>query len=130
MRIELLDKLVSEYIRRRALQRVCGCERCLTPKYDIVKDNGEIYPAWNQLQCSHFHGRAKKSTRYDEDNLAGLCGACHMYLTAHPLEHVEWFKNHLGQEAFDLLNSRMRIPGKPDKAALMLYYKDKLKELE
>ena len=127
MRIEPLDKLVSEYIRRRALQRAGGCERCLTPKYDIVKDNGEIYPAWKQLQNSHFHGRSKKSTRHDEDNLAGLCGACHMYLTAHPLEHVEWFKNHLGQEAFDLLNSRMRIPGKPDKAALILYYKDKLR---
>jgi len=119
LKIEPLDKLVSEYVRRRAIERIGGCERCLSGKTD-----------YKQLQCSHFHGRAKKSTRHDEDNLAGLCAGCHMYLTAHPLEHVEWFKNHLGQEAFDLLNSRMRIPGKPDKAALILYFKEKLKEVE
>ena len=111
MKEDPLDVLFRNYIQQRAIQRVGGCERCLSGK-----------TSYKQLQCSHFHGRAKKSTRWDEDNCAGLCGGCHMYLTAHPLEHVEWFKAHLGEHEFNLLSSRMRVIGKPDKAALTLYY--------
>ncbi len=113
MRIKLspLDKLFSIFIRQRAMQRVGGCERCLTPKRD-----------YNQLQCSHFHGRSRKSVRWDEDNAAGLCFGCHQHFTSHPLEHVEWFKKHLGEE-FDLLEGRMRIIGMPDVEVLTLYYK-------
>ena len=117
MKLLPLDKLFSEYIRKRALQRVGGCERCLTPK-----------TSYNQLQCSHFHGRAKKSVRWDEDNATGLCAGCHMYLTAHPLEHVEWFKSHLGED-FDLLQGRMRVMGMPDINALTLYYQEMIKQL-
>lgn len=126
---KVLDALFSEYIRKRAIARVGGCERCLTPKFDIQKDNGDVFPAWKQLQCSHFHGRAKKSTRFDEDNCIGICGACHLYLTAHPLEHVEFFKQRFGGDKFDMLNSRMRDIQKPDKELLTLYYKQKLEEI-
>jgi len=123
-----LDAIFSEYIRKRAIQRVHGCERCLTQKHDIVKDNGDIYPAWKHLQCSHFIGRGRQSVRFDEDNAVGLCGACHIYLTSHPLEHVEWYKTRLGQE-FELLQVRMRQMGKPDVNILTLYYQEKLKQL-
>ena len=60
--------------------------------------------------------------RWDEDNAAGLCPACHMYFSAHPAEHVEWFINRLGK-GYELLLGRMRVTGKPDKQALTLYYK-------
>ena len=126
-----LDSLFSEYIRKRAIKEVGGCQRCLTPKHDIQKDNGDIFPAWKQLQCSHFHGRARQSVRLDESNAIGLCGACHMYLTAHPLEHVEFFKNLLGETEFDFLNGRMRNTWpKPDKTLLTIYYKERLKEVK
>ena len=131
MKITLLDRLYSEFIRRRAIARVGGCERCLSPKWDITKEDGSIFPAWKQLQCSHFHGRGKGSVRYDEDNGAGLCGACHMYFTAHPLEHTEWFKAHLGEREFDMLSNRARIvPYKPDKEAISLYYQEKLEKAD
>lgn len=68
--------------------------------------------------------------RWDEDNAVGLCPGCHMHLTSHPLEHVEWFRIHLGDRAFDLLNCRMRNMGKPDEWALTLYYTKKIRELE
>ena len=88
-----LDSLFSEYIRKRAISKVGGCERCLTPKFDIQKDNGDIFPAWKQLQCSHFIGRSKKSTRLDEDNCIGICGACHFGFsltksTDRPIQHA------------------------------------------
>lgn len=119
IKLNPLDKLFSEYIRRRAMKLVHGCERCLTGKV-----------SWKQLQCSHFHGRAKRSIRWDEDNAAGLCPGCHMYLTSHPLEHTEWFKNYLGEERFNLLQARMRIIYKVDKELIALYLKQKIKELE
>lgn len=118
MKLDPLDKLFSEFIRRRALNKVGGCERCLNGKTD-----------WKQLQCSHFFGRAKHSVRYDEDNAVGLCGACHLYFTAHPLEHTEWFKQHLGEREFDLLNHRAHIPQKIDRNAIAIYLEVKIKEL-
>ena len=119
MKLTPLDILFSEFIRKRAIKRVQGCERCLQGKMD-----------YKQLQCSHFIGRARKAVRWDEDNAAGLCAGCHMYFTSHPLEHVGWFVEHLGEEKVDLLMARNRIRGKPDIEAITLYLKAKIKEMD
>jgi len=131
MRIKLnkLDILCSEYIRKRAIAEVGGCERCLTPKHDIIKEDGTIYPAWKQLQTCHFHSRRQRSVRYDEDNLAGCCFGCHQYLDSHPLEKIEFFRKRIGEQAFDLLTARSK-PSKPDIEAITLYLKAKLREVE
>lgn len=115
---EALDKLFSEYIRKRAMQRVGGCERCLTKK-----------KGYKELQNSHFYGRGKHSTRWDETNCAGLCGACHIYVSSHPVIHMEWFKNRLGETEFDLLTYRANHTSKPDMGILTLYFTQKLKEM-
>lgn len=135
IKTSLLDAKFSEVIRRRAILNTGGCERCLTPKYDIEKDNGDTFPAWKLLQCSHFIGRAKKSVRWDEDNASGLCGGCHMYFTAHPDEHTEFFKDRLGDK-FDLLQAR-KHQIKPDKYLIYLHLdelllecKKRIKEME
>ena len=118
IRIDFLDKIFSEFIRRRAVKRSGGCERCLSPK------------EWKQLQACHFHGRARRSVRWDEDNAFGGCMGCHSYLDGQPLEKVEFFKNLLGQEKYDLLNSRMRQTWpKPDKKLLTLYYQNQIEEI-
>ena len=118
IRIDPLDTLFSKFIRLRAIKAVHGCERCLTWKVD-----------YKGLQCSHFHGRAQKSTRWDEDNGAGLCFGCHQYLGSHPLEHTEWFKERLGDK-FDLLQVRARTPARfIDKAAIKMYLKAKITEI-
>ena len=129
MRIDKLDVLFSEYIRKRAIAEDGGCQRCLSPKYDIVKDNGDTFPAWRQLQCSHFMGRSKRSVRLDADNAVGLCGACHIYFTAHPLEHIEFFKQRLGEQ-FDMLQHRARILEKIDREAIKLYLQEKIRGVE
>lgn len=106
------------YVRKRAVMRVGGCEKCLKP-YD-----------WKDLQCSHFFGRKDKATRFDDTNLAGLCFYCHNHFHAFPLEHVQWFEQHLGKENFELLQGRNRILEKPDKKMLTLYYQQEIKKLE
>ena len=110
-----LDILVSEYIRKRSKGY---CERC-----------GKYY-GWKRLHACHFHGRSRCSVRYDEDNLAACDFGCHQFLDSHPLEKVEFFLQRLGQDKFDMLNSRMRTLAKDlDKSALILYYIEKLKKV-
>jgi len=128
VKIDPLDRLASECVRRRAIVIDGGCQRCLTPKYDIEKEDGSIYPAWKQLQTSHFIGRSNKAVRYDLDNLVGICAGCHIYLTAHPLEHVEWFKQHLG-DRFEMLQGRQHQTGKVDRNAIYLYLKEQIRIL-
>ena len=116
IRIDSLDSLVSEYVRKRTKG---FCERC-----------GKYY-GWQNLQACHFHSRRKISVRYDADNLAGCDFGCHQWLDGNPLEKVEFFQNRLGQVKFDLLNSRARITfPRPDKKMLTIYYQQEIKKLE
>ncbi len=129
IKTDSLDKLFRDFIRKRAIQRAGGCERCLTPKFDIQKDNGDVLPDYKQLQCSHFKGRGAHSARFDDENAVGVCGACHLYLGGNPPEHVEFFKRLLG-DRYDLLLARARDTSKIDKEAIKLYLQAKIKELE
>ena len=130
MKLLPLDILFSEYIRKRAIARIGGCERCLTTKIDILKDNGKVFTDYKQLQCSHFIGRSRRSVRWDEDNAVGLCAACHLYFTANPIEYVQWFMNHIGEEKLNLLMARNRNREKPDIEAITLYLKAKMQGVE
>lgn len=130
MKITALDKLFSEYIRRRAIKRVGGCERCLAPKHDIEKEDGKIFPAWKQLQCAHLLGRWRKSTRWDEDNGAGLCGGCHMVIDRDLMAKEAFIKRQLSDEEYDLLQARARTPvHSVDEKAIRLYLKTKIREV-
>jgi len=112
IRIDPLDKLFSLYIRTKA-----GgvCEYCAR---------------MGRLEASHFHGRRKGSTRYDEDNVVALCHSCHMYLQEHPNIHSEWFQKRLGSERYELLNIRAQQIVKVDKETLKKEFQEKIKQLE
>ena len=129
-KIDALDTLFSEYIRRRAIAEAGGCERCLTPKHDTEKENGDTFEAFKYLQCSHYHGRSAKALRWDPDNAAGLCGACHIYFGANPEEHRQFFVQRLGQDRYDLLDARKRTPARyMDKAGIRLWLKEEIRKL-
>ncbi len=69
-------------------------------------------------------------TRWDEENCCALCFGCHQYLDSQPIEKVEFFKEWLGENNFNMLNSRVRqVHPKPDKNLLMIYYQSKIKAL-
>ena len=126
--IKRLDKLFSEYIRKRAWQRCGGCER---EKY---VDKHELVRRWQDLDCAHFKSRKKYSTRWHEDNAAGLCGGCHFYLDANKEEKDNFFKELLGEQDFNNLNMRAEylITHKDpmDYNLIEIYLKQKIKELE
>ncbi len=111
IKIYPLDKLFSKYIKLRDKH----CQRC---------------GGTGGLQTSHFWGRAKKATRWDEENAVLLCFGCHQYFHSRPLEHSRWFEEHLGQPAFCLLEARAHQVGKVDGNLMTLYIQAKIKEIE
>ena len=130
VKITYEDKLVSEYVRKRAIKNAGGCERCLTPKFDKVKDDGSIFPAWMQLQCCHFHSRRILSTRYDPDNLVGLCFACHQYFHGHPEEYREFFIARLGEVGYERLKMRCLGVKNTDIKVVLIHLNLLLKEAD
>jgi len=130
VRIDSLDRLFSEYIRMLAYKDGKAiCAKCGGEYYDTVRNDGTMMPGWRLLQCSHFHGRGCQSVRFDEDNTAAICFGCHLYLGSRPVEHRKFFIERLGQEGFDMLEARKQMSGKPDREAIRLYLKEKIKEL-
>jgi len=115
IKIDKLDTLFSKFIRLRVGGK---CEYCGKPK-DL-----------KQLQCSHFHGRRKRSVRYDPDNACGVCFTCHQYLASNPYAHTEFFKKRLGDERFQELNIRAEMLVKIDKAEMEQILEEKIKLLE
>lgn len=129
MKIALLDEYFREFIRKRAIKNAGGCERCLSPRYDIEKEDGSIFPAWKQLQTAHFIPRGNYHIRWDEDNAAGLCGGCHRAIDKHFVQKEELVKARLG-DRFELLQGREHETGKVDRNAIYLYLKEEIRKLE
>jgi len=109
--IKKLDKLFSEYIRKRDGK----CLKC------GKKTN---------LQTAHIHSRRHFNTRWDETNAVTLCVRCHLFW-AHkePVEFTEWVKKLLGEKKYENLKIRARTIVKgQDLKAIEIYLKEKLKE--
>jgi|JI10StandDraft_1071094.scaffolds.fasta_scaffold03359_5 hypothetical protein len=113
------DNVFSQFIRLRDGK----CRRCLSP----VKLNDKGLPVSHQ--ASHFQGRRKESTRFDEDNVDTLCGGCHSYFTANPAEHYEWQVKTKGQQTVDLIVLRSNTYMKKDRQLAFIYWAQRLKEL-
>lgn len=62
--------------------------------------------ATDNLTCSHFHGRRKRSVRFDRENCACLCFTCHRWWQEHRNEYEAWMVERLGQNRFDALTLR------------------------
>ena len=104
IKIDPLDKLLRRYIRLR--DKVCQ----------------ECGRSDRKLETAHCFGRARKSVRYDEENVCILCFTCHQWYDHHDTEKQEFFRKRLGEEKFDLLQARMRTPARYlDKEAIRFY---------
>lgn len=120
MRIKItsLDALFSKYIRWIRDKGIC--QRCLKA----------YKPPSSALHCSHFWGRARKSTRFDPDNVAALCYGCHMHFTANPVEHRDFFFKRLGCKKYDLLMLRACNPSKMDYKLIKIWLEKELANAE
>ena len=117
-----LDDLFSRFIRKRAMQRVGGCERCESRKR-----------SYKELQAAHFHSRRKHTTRWDIRNSAGLCGGCHQYLDSHIDAKREFAIKLLGEEEYERLYvlAEMNTKTSPvDYILVELYLKHLLREYD
>ena len=83
-----LDTLLSRHVRSRD-----GiCQKCRKT------------PA---TQAAHIFSRGRLSTRWDEENIIGLCFYCHLYW-AHrePVEFTLWIIDRLGKSEFKKLQEK------------------------
>lgn len=116
-----LKDLFSRYIRKRAMQRVGGCERCKTPKR-----------SYKELQAAHLHSCRKHTTRWDIRNAVGLCGGCHQYLDSNKEAKIAFEIECLGEEEYERLYvlAEMTTKQSPvDYTLIEIYLKQLLKEV-
>ena len=116
-KINSLDKLFSEYVRRRDGE----CQY-------RVKCYGK--QEWKTLHNSHYFGRAKKSVRYNPENCDAACPACHMFVHENPKWLDEWKEKQLGTQRFALLTLRANTPSKIDETMMKIVVKQMLKNLD
>lgn len=119
IKLDKADTVFSQYIRLRDRK----CKRCLSP----VTFNSRGLPVSHQ--ASHFQGRRKESTRFDEENVDTLCGGCHSYFTSNPGEHYMWQVKQKGQKTVDSIILRSNMSMKKDRQMAYLYWKQRIKEL-
>lgn len=105
------------------------CEFC----GKLCRVNGE----WiHKLEASHYIGRAKRSTRFDLDNVRSLCFTCHKdlggYTTGENGEYDAWMQFSLGDPGYRNLVLRANLPRqiKMDREMEKLYVRQLRKELE
>ena len=116
--VKNLDKVFSEYIRRRYAKN--GIAECVTCG---KKDH------WKNLQAGHFMSRKHYATRWDEENVEVQCMACNVYRYGEQY----LFAKHLGEKKADelLAKSRTMVKIKDWELQDMIeIYKKKLLELE
>ena len=67
--INKLDKIFSEYIRKRDADKKGFC-KCITCEREFK---------WNELDAGHFISRKEMSVRWDERNVAAQCQYCNRF---------------------------------------------------
>ena len=89
------DKWFSDCIREAVDWR---CERCHKYFPEGIARKG--------LDCSHYYGRSKKSTRWCPDNCDALCMGCHRHLAGSRDEYERFKRDKLGEDAYNELVAR------------------------
>lgn len=120
VKIDKADKVFSQFIRLRDGK----CVRCGS----VVLFNDKGLPVSHQ--ASHYFGRGKESTRFDEENVDCLCMGCHRIWGSDDKEGYRNFKiKQLGQQGFDLLMLRANSYQKKDRKLAYIYWSKRLKEV-
>ena len=116
--ITKLDKVFSEYIRRRyAKDNVAECVTC------GKKDH------WKSLQAGHFMSRKHYSTRWDEQNVQVQCNSCNVFRYGEQYK----FSLYLGSELSEELLQKSHQVAKfsdVDLMEMIEIFKEKILQLE
>ncbi len=121
IRIDSADKVFSQFIRLRDKE----CVRC----HSKVLFNSKGLPISHQ--ASHYFGRAKEATRFDERNLDCLCFACHRIWGSDEREAYRQFKiKQLGERGFNQLLLKSNTYQKKDRKLALIVVRELLKSLK
>ncbi len=84
------------------------------------------------LGVSHYYGRSREATRFDDDNVTLLCNfPCHHYWEGEGrAEYLEYMLTRLGQKGFEELTRRSNTYKKKDDKETELILKERLKLVE
>ena len=96
MDIKKLDKVFSEYIRRRDADDngFVKCCTCPTVRH------------WKQMDAGHYIKRDQLSTRWDERNVYAQCVDCNRFHDGRILEYDNFIYDKLGSDEYNSLISR------------------------
>lgn len=90
--IKNLDTVFAEFIKNRDGYT---CQKCLSKS--------------KQMNCAHFYSRSIKALRWEPLNAVCLCAGCHInFAHKEPYEFYEWYKKHIGENSFLILQSKKR----------------------
>ncbi len=119
IKIDKLDVLFSKYIKLKAQGKCAYCGQYAKPQ---------------GYHCHHgVAGRRYLNTRWEEDNCAALCMACHNLLSDFASINKEFFEKRIGTERYEELEIIARTYNKMTeerKADITLSLKEKIKEIE
>lgn len=120
--IKRLDKVFSEYIRRRKSKNdISECYTCGKKDY------------WKNLQCGHFQSRRHLSTRWDETNCQVQCAGCNVFRYGEQFRFGSRLVEEYGSNIALELEQKARIPSKfsnKDLEDKIEYYKDLIKSFD
>lgn len=83
------------------------------------------------LGVSHYYGRAREATRYDDDNVTLLCNLpCHRNWEGEKRgEYTKYMIERLGEDGFNSLTLKANSYKKRDDAATLEVLKKRLREI-
>ena len=123
MRIKLrkADRLFTQIQRFRFNYT---CQKC-GKKYS---EHGSL----RNLGVSHYYGRSRENTRYDDDNVTLLCNLpCHRKWGGEERgDYTEYMIERLGQRGFEALTKRANTYKKRNDAEMEEILKEKIKTVE
>lgn len=113
--VKKLDKVFSEYIRRRNGE-MATCVTC-----------GKI-AHWKEMQAGHFMSRRHRATRWHEDNVQTQCVKCNMFGQGEQFKFGKWLGDEKANELI-LLSSQVVKLSDYEMQELIELYKEKLADL-
>ena len=93
MKLNILDKVFSEYIRRRDadMNGKVKCCTCNNKKH------------WKKMDAGHWLSRGRLATRYHEKNCHAQCITCNQFKSGNPEAYDRFIINKYGMDVFDSL---------------------------
>lgn len=118
--VKKLDRVFSEYIRKRDCKPTGRCISC-----------GKII-TFETSDCGHYINRKHMATRFDENNCNAQCRACNRFDEGNIQGYRRGLIEKIGENKTDMLEIKkfnLCHLSVTDLNVLIVYYKNKIKEL-